>query len=98
MRIFLTESKCCRLFCHCQTLLFDHFYDPSGQDPPRSILLLNKIADKEHGWVNVVKTLIEVIPRDDPLGPAVVTLLIEECPLPSKVRQFFIFLQLNGIL
>lgn len=54
------------------------------QDPPRSMLLLHKIADKEQGWVNVVKTLIEVIPKDDPLGPAVVTLLLEECPLPSR--------------
>jgi len=60
--------------------------DRSEQDPPRSMLLLHKIADKEQGWVNVVKTLIEVIPKDDPLGPAVVTLLLEECPLPSRVR------------
>lgn len=52
------------------------------------MLLLHKIADKEHGWVNVVKTLIEVIPRDDPLGPAVVTLLLDECPLPSRVGVF----------
>uniref|UniRef100_A0A3B3TXK0 Ring finger and SPRY domain containing 1 n=1 Tax=Poecilia latipinna TaxID=48699 RepID=A0A3B3TXK0_9TELE len=36
------------------------------------------------GWLEVVQSLIRVIPLDDPLGPAVITLLLDECPLPTK--------------
>lgn len=50
------------------------------------MLTLHKIADQESGWLQVMKSLINVIPMDDPLGPAVVTLLLEECPLPTKVN------------
>ena len=57
----------------------------SEQEPPRSMLTLHKIADQESGWLQVMKSLINVIPMNDPLGPAVVTLLLEECPLPTKV-------------
>ena len=49
------------------------------------MLTLHKIADKESGWLAVVHSLIHVIPMDDPLGPAVITLLLDECPLPTKV-------------
>ena len=62
----------------------------SEQDPPRSMLTLHKIADKESGWLAVVHSLIHVIPMDDPLGPAVITLLLDECPLPTKVGPEFI--------
>ena len=62
----------------------------SDQDPPRSMLTLHKIADKEPGWLDVVHSLVGVIPMDDPLGPAVITLLLDECPLPTKVRRFFV--------
>lgn len=51
------------------------------------MLALHKIADQEAGWLQVMKSLINVIPMDDPLGPAVVTLLLEECPLPTKVSH-----------
>lgn len=40
----------------------------------------------DDGWLEVVQSLIRVIPLDDPLGPAVITLLLDECPLPTKVR------------
>ena len=50
------------------------------------MLTLHKIADKETGWLAVVHSLISVIPMEDPLGPAVITLLLDECPLPTKVR------------
>ncbi|KAK2188973.1 hypothetical protein NP493_119g10019 [Ridgeia piscesae] len=56
----------------------------NDQDPPRSMLALHKIADKEAGWLAVVQSLISVIPMEDPLGPAVITLLLDECPLPTK--------------
>ena len=51
------------------------------------MLVLHKIADREAGWLAVVHSLIKVIPAEDPLGPAVVTLLLDECPLPTKVSS-----------
>lgn len=39
----------------------------------------------DEGWLDVVQSLIRVIPLEDPLGPAVITLLLDECPLPTKV-------------
>jgi len=57
----------------------------SDQEPPWSLLQLHKLAEEETGWVNVVETVVNVIPADDPLGPSVITLLLDECPLPTKV-------------
>ncbi|KAF1768191.1 hypothetical protein GCK72_000003 [Caenorhabditis remanei] len=54
------------------------------QEPPQSLLKLNFIADEEKGWMLVVKALIYTIPENDPLGPAVISLFLDECPLPSK--------------
>ena len=50
------------------------------------MIQLHKIAETEQGWLDVAKSLIQAIPMKDPLGPAVITLLLDECPLPSKVR------------
>lgn len=60
----------------------------SDQEPPPSMLKLHKIADKEDGWLIVVRSMGQVIPLHDPLGPAVITLLLDECPLPSKVSEW----------
>ncbi|XP_078607488.1 RING finger and SPRY domain-containing protein 1-like [Branchiostoma floridae x Branchiostoma japonicum] len=54
------------------------------QEPPYAMLALHDIAEKEAGWLSVVHSLINVIPMDDPLGPAVIILLLDECPLPTK--------------
>ena len=67
-------------------MLFRHCYF-SDQEPPRAMLALHRLADKEAGWLAVVNSMIRVIPHDDPLGPAVITLLLDECPLPSKVSM-----------
>lgn len=56
----------------------------NDQDPPPSMLKLHSIADKEAGWLVVVRSMVQVIPLNDPLGPAVITLLLDDCPLPSK--------------
>ena len=45
---------------------------------------LRAIADKEEGWLAVTRSMIDVIPLDDPLGPAAVCVLLDECPLPAK--------------
>lgn len=59
------------------------------QDPPWSLVQLHKIAEEEHGWVLVVNTLLTVVPLDDPLGPAAIALLLDDCSLPTKVLQVF---------
>lgn len=56
----------------------------SEQEPPQAMIQLHKIAESEQGWLDVAKSLIQAIPMRDPLGPAVITLLLDECPLPSK--------------
>lgn len=48
------------------------------------MLLLHNIADDEEGWIQVVKSMVNVIPMQDPLGPSVITLLLDDCPLPSR--------------
>ncbi|XP_063232798.1 RING finger and SPRY domain-containing protein 1-like [Bacillus rossius redtenbacheri] len=55
------------------------------QEPPPAMLQLHTIADKEDdGWLQVVSSMVKVIPMNDPLGPAVITLLLDDCPLPTK--------------
>ena len=48
------------------------------------MMKLHKIADQEVGWLHVVQSMIKVIPMEDPLGPATITLLLDDCPLPTK--------------
>ncbi|PIK42620.1 putative RING finger and SPRY domain-containing protein 1 [Apostichopus japonicus] len=55
----------------------------NNQEPPLSIIRLNEIGESESGWVQVVQAMISTIPMDDPLGPAVIALLLDECPLPT---------------
>lgn len=56
----------------------------NDQEPPQSMLYIPKIAEGEKGWLVVVTSLIQSIPLEDPLGAAVITLLLDQCPLPSK--------------
>ena len=46
---------------------------------------LHNIAEHEDGWLLVVTSLVNAIPMEDPLGPAVISLLLDDCPLPTKV-------------
>lgn len=62
----------------------------SDQEPPLAMVILHKVADCDTGWLNVVKSLIKVIPLEDPLGPAVIALLLDECPLPTKVCKVWV--------
>lgn len=59
----------------------------SEQPPPEAMLQLHKIADVEIGWLAIVYSMISKITTADPLGPAVITLILDECPLPSKVSN-----------
>lgn len=57
--------------------------DPEGE-PIQAMLILQQIGETESGWLDVVVGLIVHIPMDEPLGPAVIDLLLDECPLPTK--------------
>lgn len=52
----------------------------------------------DEGWLDVVQSLIRVIPLEDPLGPAVITLLLDECPLPTKVGWSLTVIKLSSVL
>lgn len=64
----------------------------SEQEPPASMIKLHVIADKEEGWLALVTSMVRVIPLEDPLGPAVITLLLDDCPLPTRVIINLIFI------
>ena len=49
------------------------------------MIYLHRIAEKDAGWLALVRSLTRVVPLSDPLGPAVINLLLDECPLPTKV-------------
>lgn len=67
-----------------QTLQLIRSLVSNEQASPTPLLKLNLIADKESGWLMVVMCLVDVVPADDPLGPAVMTLFLDESPLPTK--------------
>lgn len=45
---------------------------------------LHDITDKPSGWIQLVKSLVRVVPIDHPMGPSVITLLLDDSPLPTK--------------
>lgn len=57
----------------------------NDMEPPVSMTRLHQIAEQEDGWILVVLSMIYVIPVQDPLGPANVTILLDDFPLPTKV-------------
>ncbi|KAI8430728.1 hypothetical protein MSG28_000912 [Choristoneura fumiferana] len=56
----------------------------NDEESPISLIKLHRIADKEEGWIQVVLSMVNVIPLDDPFGPSVITILLDDCALPSK--------------
>lgn len=62
------------------------------------MITLHEMAETDEGWLEVVQSLIRVIPLEDPLGPAVITLLLDECPLPTKdaLQKLTEILNLSG--
>lgn len=45
---------------------------------------LHDITDKPVGWIQLVKSLIRVVPIEHPMGPSVITLLLDDAVLPTK--------------
>lgn len=56
----------------------------NNMEPPECMTILHSLAEEEEGWLNVVKSCIFAIPLEDSLGAAVVCLLLDECPLPTR--------------
>lgn len=56
----------------------------SEPDPPTSMIQLHEITDKPTGWIQLVKSLVRVVPIEHPMGPSVITLLLDDSPLPTK--------------
>ncbi|CAH2226576.1 jg6302, partial [Pararge aegeria aegeria] len=54
------------------------------EESPVSLVKLHVIADKEDGWIQMVASMVTVIPVEDPFGPTAISILLDECPLPSK--------------
>jgi hypothetical protein len=75
-------------------LFFIFLVASDDQDPPWSLVQLHKIAEEEHGWVRVVSTLLTVVPLEDPLGPAAIALLLDDCSLPTKVTLPYLISEL----
>lgn len=53
-------------------------------EPPSSMIQLHAITDNASGWIQLVKTLIRVVPLEHPMGPSVITLLLGEYFASSK--------------
>lgn len=49
------------------------------------MLRLQALSNKGHGWLLVLHSMVNVIPINEPLGPAVITLVLDDCALPAKV-------------
>lgn len=53
-------------------------------EPPSSMVQLHDVTDQPTGWIQLVKSLIRVVPIEHPMGPSVITLLLDDSPLPTK--------------
>ena len=47
-----------------------------------------RFSTSENGWLDMVLACIEAIPLENDLGPAVISLLLDECSLAPKVTNF----------
>ncbi|XP_038216593.1 RING finger and SPRY domain-containing protein 1-like isoform X2 [Zerene cesonia] len=56
----------------------------NDEDSPVSLVKLHLIADKEEGWIQMISSMVHVIPIENPFGPTAISILLDACPLPSK--------------
>lgn len=64
---------------------------------------LHDITDKTTGWIQLVKSLVRVVPIEHPMGPSVIMLLLDDSPLPTKdsvleVSRKFIFYSASSVI
>ncbi|KAK9499487.1 hypothetical protein O3M35_002517 [Rhynocoris fuscipes] len=67
----------------------------NDQEPPEELFKLHNIADQDDGWIQIVNSMVQVVPIEEPLGPAVITLLLDDCPLPNKEAVLRLSRQFN---
>uniref|UniRef100_A0A915K5L4 C2H2-type domain-containing protein n=1 Tax=Romanomermis culicivorax TaxID=13658 RepID=A0A915K5L4_ROMCU len=72
----------------------------SEQEPPEQMVKLHVVAKCSGGWLAVVEALIKLVPESHPLGPAVTSMFIDECPLTttSTVLEMLSHLNLSAAL
>ncbi|ESO11268.1 hypothetical protein HELRODRAFT_91560 [Helobdella robusta] len=56
----------------------------SSHTTPNSLQLIQQFADNETSWMLVMEDLVYVIPPEQPLAPVAVSVIVEECCVPSK--------------
>jgi len=56
----------------------------NDQESAPSMARLQTLSNKGHGWLLVLYSMANVIPLHEPLGPAVINLVMDECALPTK--------------
>ncbi|XP_050423830.1 RING finger and SPRY domain-containing protein 1-like [Adelges cooleyi] len=56
----------------------------NNSEAPEALRKLHWLADEGDGWIQVVLSMIHVIPLEDPLSPALITVILDDCPLPDK--------------
>ncbi|EDO29990.1 predicted protein [Nematostella vectensis] len=67
----------------------------NDEEPPECMTVLHFLAEEEDGWLEVVKSCIFAIPLEDSLGSAVVSFLLDECPLPTRDAISLLVTRLN---
>ena len=68
----------------------------SVEEPPLCLKRLHEIAESENGWLEMVLACIEIIPLDNDLGPAVISILLDECSLAPK-NTMYLLLSILGL-
>jgi len=84
VRFTYVDFFCYEKDCSILTLVFS-FDCRYNHEPPEALEKLHTIGDKEEGWLQIIMSMINIVPVDDPLGPAVITVVLDDCPLPNKV-------------
>ncbi|OQV12384.1 RING finger and SPRY domain-containing protein 1 [Hypsibius exemplaris] len=69
----------------------------NDQEPPEVLYRIHEIAGSETGWLSIMQALVNCVPLDDSLGPAVTELIVDNCPLPSKqdIQNFLAHVRLS---
>lgn len=56
----------------------------NNQEDPYEIIKLKQIVKEESFWLLIMLNLIDKIEIDDPLGPSLISIFLEETPLPTQ--------------
>lgn len=53
-------------------------------EPPPSMTRLHDITETASGWIQLVKSLIDIVPIQHPMAASMITLLLDDSWLPTK--------------